>query len=400
MLGGTHEFKRIVSRVHLVRDVLITEEWCDASGSFPRTGPAVAAALAAAAETAAAARVATAALAAARAHETPDEAAAREMEEEEALACGAYIGGQSTAPPPADTMAVDLETEAAGMAREAAPLRFNRFDPQLRVLRSSRGWTLSELEIVVPASRAEIVSELKRLGAACFADGRWVLIAERYAGLVLGDILRAMEAEGWTLGSVPLGLLCDSLDQHARSIIEAVIRHHSDDEVEGGSGSGVTNKDSAITLSPTKVMISRARALLANARAEALSSGSLTHGSWAVFLAAWTTDIENIWPSSSSIPSVNADLLRNIVYYVVPPPMAPPGAQKTHFHYFPADELPAEPAPRFAALFKARATWGETEFLPFVEALAAPPHRKLMDLVATFCRVSIGKDKSRSFSKK
>ena len=79
---------------------------------------------------------------------------------------------------------------------------------------------------------------------------------------------------------------------------------------------------------------------------------------------------------------------------------APPGAARSCVRYFPADELPADPAARFAALFALRASWPEAELVPYVEPLAAPPHRKLMDLIATFCRVTVGRDKGRSFSKR
>jgi hypothetical protein len=68
--------------------------------------------------------------------------------------------------------------------------------------------------------------------------------------------------------------------------------------------------------------------------------------------------------------------------------------------YFPEAELPSDPAARFKVLFALRGSWREAELLPFVEPLAQPPHRKLMDLVATFCRMTNNPDKSRSFSKK
>jgi hypothetical protein len=66
--------------------------------------------------------------------------------------------------------------------------------------------------------------------------------------------------------------------------------------------------------------------------------------------------------------------------------------------YFPEAELPAEPAARFTALFSARPVWREAELLPFVEPLAQPPHRKLLDLVATHCRVTNHADGTRTFS--
>jgi hypothetical protein len=374
-LGGTHEFRRVVPRLDLVRTVLAPEEWCDAEGGFPATRGATSSRIPVPpVAVAAKAAVATAP----RAEYDEDEAAAREMEEEEAaVAAGAVVSS---------TMVVDLETEDAVAARETAlaeaPLRLGPYDAQLQSApRAARGWTLAELGVVVPASAAEIEAELHRLGAACPAgDGRWMLLSKRYAASVLDDVLRAAAAEGWDAASMPVAALCAACDNHPRGVVTAVLRSHSAHE-SGGDG--------VAALCPKKVAVSRARTLLA--ALDGVTSG------WAQFERVWAADVERVWPSAPA-PPVAADWLRGIVLFVAPP-QAPPGAQKTHVKYFPEDALPSDPAARFKALFDQRPLWAEADLLPFVEPLATP-YRKLMDIVATHSRVSIAKDKSRAFSKK
>ncbi len=116
------------------------------------------------------------------------------------------------------------------------------------------------------------------------------------------------------------------------------------------------------------------------------------HCALPAFLDKWHSRVEALWPGwpAPGRGTWPLELCRQLL-------LVDGGDAVT---YFPEAELPSDPAARFKALFALRPSWREGELLPFLEPLAQPPHRKLMDLVATFCRVTNNPDKTRTFSKK
>ena len=409
-LGGTHELRRVVAFVDRVREILSGEQWADASGALiSGSGARARSAPMPVAGAAAPARVA---VAAPPDSSDEDEGArvARGMDESEeasaALAAGFAEFSSGARDRVADTMVVDLETEEAAVAREAAlaslPFIPGPFDAELPRPRTGRGWTFDELSHVVRASRAEIAAELRRLHACIVVPGgdRFVVLADRYIASVLSDICTAAAAEGWPPEAIPLGALIHALDQHPAAVVETVARAHADEVGEGGrAGSmGVT-----LRLNPQSVAKRQAHVLLAIARADAEMRGGVPqnapHTYWPVLHAAWAKAVERTWPpggaAALAADALTVALLRDCVL-IDSSTAATTGAG---VRYFPEDELSANPPERFKQLFAARATWQEADLYPFLERLSAP-FRKLTDMVATFCRVTISDDKTRTFSKK
>ena len=155
-------------------------------------------------------------------------------------------------------------------------------------------------------------------------------------------------------------------------------------------------------------------------RAEAKGgAGVPSHATVASFLEIWRGQVEKLWPGEGDLPPTIKDglglaLCKHMV--LVNSSSGGPasgggggssgsgsgsgGGGFDTLRYFPERELPSDPAARFKALFAARGSWKEGDLIPFIEPLAEPPHRKLMDLVATFCRVTNNPDKTRTFSQR
>ena len=135
--------------------------------------------------------------------------------------------------------------------------------------------------------------------------------------------------------------------------------------------------------------------LLSSARSEAEARGQPFHALAPAFLASWRALLERVWPPGSAepLPELSLQLLADRV-------LLDASCSPAQLRYFPEAELSTEPAQRFKALFQARASWRDAELIPFLEPIAHPPHRKLMDMVAMFCRVTFAPDKTRSFSER
>ena len=250
---------------------------------------------------------------------------------------------------------------------------------------------------MVLASAGEIARELARLGAAELEGGRYVLLSEAYRERVLGDICRAARGEGWPAGALPLRALCAALEQHHPGVVRAVAVGHAVGGVSAGAGEG-----EACALCPLRVGLRVADRLLHSLReaAEARGwarGGGRGHCALGVFLEQWHGLVEALWPSYPPPPRSAWPLEAARALLLVE---AGGAGGLDAVTYFPEAELPAEPGARFRALFAQRSAWREAELLPYVEPLAQPPHRKLMDLVATYCRVTNNADRSRTFSKK
>ncbi len=413
-LSGQHELKRVVAGVHRLREILREEEWRDPSGSLGPVAPGARSA-AVAAGAAAAAALAAAAAGAGGGGEGPGEeeealALQQLMELEAAEEEGAGGGGARRPPPPEEcTLPMEFESSEAAGARaaalEALPFRTGRFDAVaggLPAPRAARGWTVGELSHVVQGSDAEIRAELARLGAVEVArgSGRFCLLSDAYAYRVLRDACTAARGEGWRADALPLAPLAAALEQHTATVVEAVVRAHA--AVGGEGGGGAT---AALCLQRVAARVADRLLFSLRAAFEARGGGGATpgaraHGLLRPFLDAWRSEVEALWPSPLGAGEVEAAAAPGALatLALLDAPTAPGAATATPLRYFPEAELPAEPAARFAALFAARPIWREADLLPYVEPLAQPPHRKLLDLVATHCRVTNHGDGSRTFS--
>ena len=121
------------------------------------------------------------------------------------------------------------------------------------------------------------------------------------------------------------------------------------------------------------------------------------HGSAAAFVERWHARAEALWPAFPTPPreAWPLALCSSLALFD-----RLGGTGQETVTYYPEAELPSDPAARFAALFGVRRSWREEDLTPFVQPLAQPPLRKLLDLVANFCRVTNEPGGKRSFSKK
>jgi len=430
--------KRVVAGIHRVREILVEEEWRDAQGRLPG-GMAMGAGLSAVGrgrgggDGAPPPKVGEADV-----EEGDDEEGLRAlqmqeelegMEEEtsglraqrEGTGGGKTMGYVAAAPPPPQhntqdvTQGLALVTdsfEEEALARLLAspltvmrPGKYDSLPGGLQAPRTSRGWTIGELECCVQGSRGEIGRELARLKAVELEEGggRFTLLGEAYTRTVLMDVCRAVRAEGWDPtaggGGIPLdGLRAALADEHLPSIVASVTLAHS--TTPPASLPLSSPYPHHVSLCPIALALTLGEGLLASAREKAEARGGSdvhNHGSIAGFLSAWQATVERAWPGSSGeAPSPIKEgltllpLCRSIVLV----------ESGDTLRYFPERELPAEPSARFRALFSVRSSWREVDLLPFLEPLAHPPHRKLMDLVATYCRVTNNPDKTRLFSQR
>ncbi len=304
--------------------------------------------------------------------------------------------------------------------------------------RDGPGYTLSELEELVQASRGEIVTGLAAIGALLLAPDdaaalagetrgraaripanltpRYRLLTPEYASAALDDILVAVQGNMWHPGCVPLPALVVAADGHTAAVVTGVARAHSRPAEVGASAAG-GDAGPFLALDYTSVALVRARSQLAAAEAMFLArraaagvsagSGGLEfHSEVSDFTRAWQREVDRTWPAAPpdaasgvgaegvwSRVGLSAEVLKSAGLVLVDTsPLGTPVLR-----HFPAFRLSHEPRERFKQLFAARALWLQADFAPFLAPLVGVD-RKLDDMLVAHARSTLQPDGGRLFS--
>lgn len=352
-------------------------------------------------------------------------------EEEEEKEAGEGGGG----------MEEEGERGAGAAARDPPTVRAPSLpDADGRGARDGPGYTLAELEVLVQASRGEIVAGLAGIGALLLAPDevaalagetrgraahlpthltpRYRLLTPEYAAAALDDILVAVQGNMWHPGCVPLPALVAAADGHTAAVVTGVARAHSRPAAEGASAAG-GDAGPFLALDYTSVALVRARSQLAAAEATFLArraaagvaaggGGLEFHAEVGDFTRAWQREVDRTWPAAPpdaasgvgvgaegvwSRLGLSVEALKGAGMVLVD--TTPTGTPV--LRHFPASRLSQEPRERFKQLFAARARWQQADVTPFLAPLVGVD-RKLDDMLVAHARSTLQPDGGRLFS--
>ncbi|KAI8463895.1 MAG: sister chromatid cohesion protein Dcc1 [Monoraphidium minutum] len=280
------------------------------------------------------------------------------LEDEQEDGCGGMdVDGDADAPGGRGQAAGGWRQRLAGGGAKGAPA----------------GFTDAQLLELVQASRSELLSELTALGAVRLG-GRWRLVDADYLGRLLEVLLLSATENGWPLDEIPLADACQALaaDGYRPALVQHCLEVHgrragaSQDGAAPASTSGAAEAAAGGGGSGAAYALDRARICLHFLRKllrEGPPGAGPPDGGWprAQLLEAWGDAVPDEW--SPPDPGLLAgEVLEELPEGALPgtePLLAP----------FAAADLPLEPAPRFAALFKRRACWERPAIEPYLAAL-------------------------------
>ncbi|XP_019854496.1 PREDICTED: sister chromatid cohesion protein DCC1-like [Amphimedon queenslandica] len=222
-------------------------------------------------------------------------------------------------------------------------------------------YTYNDLLDKVQASEEELKAGLKQL-QACLVDGYWRVFHLDYRDQVFQSILTLLEEEDWSWKSIPLQETCQKLEElEPPFVLEHVLDCYgvafTGDEGEKRYG-----------LEEDKVCQFCAELFLRQ-------SGKFNY-----------EEFMESWPSSVPLGmTTSLDQLKSLA-------LTDLNSVPAVIWYFPATDLPEDPAARFSKLFSVKEKWAYDEMHPYISDLESPG-QSLNGLLLKYSRVSVSQGK-------
>ncbi|KAF8068237.1 dscc1 [Scenedesmus sp. PABB004] len=208
--------------------------------------------------------------------------------------------------------------------------------------------TTEQLLERVQASRAELLAELRRLGAVQLG-GVWRLVDEAYLGGLLEMLTMTALERGWPLDALPLEEAVAAMQPDG--YIPAITQHCL--EVFGDRSAAPQAGGASYALDERRACLHYARKLLSQRDAWPESE----------FMAAWRAAVPGCWAPREEMLLGEALLLQ---------PEPSEGFPEPRLRSLPARSLPAAPGARFAALFAAQPRWTREQLDPYLAGMQVP----------------------------
>lgn len=230
-------------------------------------------------------------------------------------------------------------------------------------------YTLSDMLDVIQASETEIMDELHKM-EACLIDGYWRVFDLDYRDEVFQHILTLLEEKDWSWKMVLLDMCCESLSElHPPFVIRHCLDCYGVPQVREEDGKVIYE------LIEERVCQFYAELLLRPA-------GKFNYQE---FMESWqqsvplgmTTDLKQL----KGLAMTDMNTMPPVIWH------------------FPVDNLPQEPADRFAKLFRTREKWTYDSLEPYVKDLSTPT-QSLNALLLKYTRSSTNPNGVKTYNAK